>query len=118
MTSDTASALPLLTVQAHCEHALRLDFESNFIAGNNLALGHSKAAFSTNSDGSQWRGLNATNTRRTTCWKPNGTCGDGEIRATKGVGDRDLDLRGADRHVEGLAECRISENTSGTLRSC
>jgi hypothetical protein len=115
MTSDTASALPLLTVQAHCEHALRLDFESNFVAGNNLALGHSKAAFSTNSDGSQWRGLNATNTRRITCWKPNGTCGDGEIRPTEGVGNRDLDLRGADRHVEGLAECRISENTSGTL---
>jgi hypothetical protein len=103
MTSDTASALPLLTVQAHREHALRLDFERNFIASNNLALGHSKAAFSTNSDGCQWRGLNAANTRRTTCWKPNGTCGDGEIRATKGVGDRNLDLGGADRHVEGLA---------------
>jgi hypothetical protein len=115
MTSDTASALPLLTVQAHCEHALRLDFERNFIADNNLALRHSKAAFSTNSDGCQWRGLNATNTRRTAYWKPNGTCADGEIRATKGVGDRDLDLRGADRHVKGLAECRISENTSGTL---
>jgi hypothetical protein len=54
MASDTASALPLLTVQAYREHALRLDLERDFIADDNLALGHSKAAFSTNSDGCQW----------------------------------------------------------------
>jgi hypothetical protein len=51
MTSNAASALALLTVQAHGEHALRLDWKGNLIAGNNLALGYREAGLATNGDG-------------------------------------------------------------------
>jgi hypothetical protein len=51
MTSDTASTLALLTVQAHREHTLRLDFESNLITSDNLALWDREAGLATNGNG-------------------------------------------------------------------
>jgi hypothetical protein len=51
MTGNAASALALLTVQTHGEHALRLDWEGNLIAGNDLTLGYREAGLAANGDG-------------------------------------------------------------------
>jgi hypothetical protein len=92
MAGDAASALSLLTVQADCDHALRLDLERNLIAEDDLATRNSEASLSAYCDRCQRRRLNTTDARSAGGRKADGCCRDGKAGAPERVRDGNLEF--------------------------
>jgi hypothetical protein len=112
MSRDAAPALACLAVQTNSDHALRLYFECYLVADDDLAFWDREACFPTHSDSRKRKGLNAAYACGTVGRKADGGGSDGEISATKSVRYCDFELRRTDRHVQGLAECRIFEDAA------
>jgi hypothetical protein len=112
MARDAGPALALLAVQAHCEHALGLHLERNFIRDHDLPARHCEIAFAPDGDGCERRRLDAAHACCTAQGETDGACGDGQIGSAKGVGDGEFDLGCADGHVERLAECGVLKDTA------
>lgn len=112
MSRNAASGLPGLGIQGDGDVLLCLDREGDFIRNNNLPLRNRYRGFSTKRNAHKRRRLNSSNASLSASRQTHTRSRNGQVAASKGIGNGNLDLLGVESHVHGLAERRIFENSA------